>query len=214
MRIGATITAHLRHFRASEEGTTLTELAVALACFLLILFGMIDFGRLAYHHVTAEKAMHIAARVAAVRPPACAGVPEINARGTTTVSPAPRFGASCSGGTGTCASPDKVTCEGDADNATAAEIWALVSGGLPTGTEISNMQFSYAFDENLGFLGGPYVPMVTVELKDADFRFVSPLGQLVRLGGATPDDSLGADIYLPSFSVSLPGEDLASGENG
>lgn len=214
MSARADMQALWRRFLSDERGTTLVELTVALSCFLLILFGMIDYGRLSYHHTTAEKAMHIAARVAVVRPPACAGVPATNARGTTTTTPPPRFGASCSVETGTCANPGEVSCLGDASNATASEIWGLVGSGMPPGTTINNLRFRYAFDEDLGFLGGPYVPMVTVELEDTTFAFVSPLGQLVRLGGGTAAQDLGANITLPSFSVSLPAEDLAQGMDG
>ena len=214
MTVLTAIRAHLRRFREDERGTTLVELTVALCCFLLILFGMIDYGRLSYHHTTGEKAMHLAARVAIVRPPACSGVPTINARGSTTITPQPRFGVSCSVASGTCANPGEVTCLGNAANPTAAEIWGLVGSGFPPGTTINNLRFRYTFDDDLGFLGGPYVPMVTVELEDTEFVFVSPLGQLVRLGGGTAPQSLGASITLPSFSVSLPAEDLAQGMDG
>ena len=208
------IRAHLRRFRADERGTTLVELTLALSCFLLILFGMIDYGRLSYHHTTGEKAMHLVARVAVVRPPACAGVPTTNARGPAITTPPPRFGDSCSVTTGACVNPGEVTCLGSAANPTAAEIWGLVGSGMPPGTTISNLRFRYTFDEDLGFLGGPYVPMVTVELENTAFVFVSPLGQLVRLGGGTAPQSLGASITLPSFSVSMPAEDLAQGMDG
>ncbi len=208
------IRALLRRFREDERGTTLVEMTVAISCFLLILFGMIDYGRLSYHHTTAEKAMHIATRVAVVRPPACTGVPRVNARGSTTLTPLPRFGASCSAASNSCADPGEITCTGDAGNSTASEIWGLVGSGLPPGTTISNLRFRYTFDEDLGFLGGPYVPMVTVELDDANFSFISPLGQLVALSGGTAPAGLGAAISLPAFSVSLPAEDLAQGMDG
>lgn len=213
MSLRRSIGARWRRFREDESGTTLTELAVALGCFLFIFFSLIDFGRLGYHYVTAEKAMHLATRIAVVRPPACTGVPQVNARGPLT-SPAPRFGSSCAGASGTCANPGTVSCPGSASNATAAEIWDVVGAAMPQGTTIANLHFSYAFDENLGFLGGPYVPMVTVELRNTQFAFVSPLGQLAQVAGATNSSGLGATINLPSFSVSMPGEDLALGTNG
>lgn len=214
MRALQSLTQICRRFHEDERGTTLVELAVAVSCFLLILFGMIDYGRLSYHHTTAEKAMHIAARVAVVRPPACAGVPTTNARGSTTVTPLPRFGSSCSAEANSCANPGEITCLGDGGNATALEIWNLIEGGLPPGTTIANLRFRYAFEDDLGFLGGPYVPMVTVELENAEFEFVSPLGQLVGLAGGIAPNGLGSDINLPAFSVSLPAEDLAQGMNG
>ena len=49
-------------------------------------FGMLDFGRLGYQFVfAAERRCRSAARIAAVRPPACPGVPDDNYRGTVAV---------------------------------------------------------------------------------------------------------------------------------
>ena len=55
----------LRRCARDNNGATLVEFAVVLALFLLIFFGLIDFGRLAFNYVTAEKAMQVASRVAA-----------------------------------------------------------------------------------------------------------------------------------------------------
>jgi hypothetical protein len=66
----------------------------------------------------------------------------------------------------------------------------------------------------MGFLGGPYVPVVTVEMEDVTFDFVTPLAGLATIAGATGGSSIGSTLTLPSMSVSLPGEDLAQGENG
>ena len=198
-------------FRAGEDGTTLVELTLAIALFLLLFLGMIDFGRLAHHNVMTEKAMQIAARTAAVRPPACAGVPEVNARGGDTTV---RFGTSCSASAGACAAPAEVSCLGATSNATVNEIWTRIANAMPPGTTPANLRFKYQNDPNLGFLGGPYVPMVTVELEDATFTFVSPLGALADLASNSTGSTLGGTIDFPAFSVSLPGEDLALGTNG
>lgn len=198
-----------------DSGATLVELGIVLPAFLLIFFGLIDFGRLAFHYVTAEKAMQVAARVAAVRPAACAAVPQINARGP--VSPStipPRFGTNCSAGTGVCHDPGTITCSGSSGNATAAEIWELLRGALPNDATIANLEFSYAYDSNLGFLGGPYVPVVTVELQNLNFTFVSPLSALVGLTGSQAPQGLGSPVVFPTMSVSLPAEDLATGSDG
>ncbi|MEH6833888.1 MULTISPECIES: TadE/TadG family type IV pilus assembly protein [Falsihalocynthiibacter] len=214
MRAHRTYLARIVEFWRNERGATLVEFAIALALFLLLLFGMIDFGRLAYHRIAAEKAMHIAARLAAVRPAACAGLPSINARGSTSVVPKPRFGTSCGAGANICATQAALVCTGSATNATASEIWARINAILPPGVAIDDLQISYTFDPNLGFLGGPYVPLVTAELVGATFTFISPLGQLASLAGGSAPSGLGGTINFPSMSVSLPGEDLASGTNG
>ena len=78
-----------------------------------------------------------------------------------------------------------MTCTGAATNATASEIWDRINPLLPVNATIDMMQFSYSFDPKLGFLGGPYTPMVTVELNLNDFQFASPLAALANAAGAT-----------------------------
>jgi Flp pilus assembly protein TadG len=203
-----------RSFWQDEEGSTLVEFSIVISLFLLILFGLVDFGRLAYHLVTSERAMQAAARLAAVRPAACAGVPATLVRAALAPDNT-AYGTSCNAGGPVCADPGPVTCAGSSANATAVEIWNLVQPTLPPGATIANLRFSYAFDPNLGFLGGPYVPVVTVELDDVGFDFVTPLTSLAQVAGATPGGgSWDAGLVLPAQSVSIPGEDLAQGEGG
>ena len=45
----------LRRLRRNEEGTTLVELAFVIPLFLLMFFMLLDFGRLSYNWVMAEK---------------------------------------------------------------------------------------------------------------------------------------------------------------
>ncbi len=201
----------VRRFARDGAGGVLIEFALVVSLFLFLFAALLDFGRLSYSGVTAQSAAQIAARIAIVRPPACAGVPQTHQRGTAT--PAPRFGTSCGAASGVCAPVTTVTCDGSAGNATASEIWARINPLLPPGTTIDAVEFSYAFDPNLGFLGGPYTPMVTVELDLADFQFVSPLASLANAAGATNSTLKSAATYS-SFSVSLPAEDLAEGESG
>lgn len=205
----------LRAFGRDETGATLVEYGLALALLLLIAFGIIDFGRLAFHVIAAEKAVQSAARIAAVRPPACAGLPALHQRGTfSSGAVPPRYGTSCGAAEGICANPGAVTCTASAANATAAEVWTFLSVTLPNDATIANVAFRYDHDPDLGFLGGPYVPVVTVQLQNLDFTFVSPLSQLAALaiGGATAQtNALGGTIAFPALSASLPGEDLAHG---
>lgn len=206
--------AALRRFRQEQDGATLVELAIVIPLFLFLFMGLIDFGRMAFHYVVAERAMNVAARVAVVRPPACPGVPEIHRRDPSASGTLPAFGTSCRAGPDICLDAGTVTCDGSAANATANEIWALVRGAMPPGAAISALSFSYSYDSNLGFLGGPYVPVVTVELQNQTFEFVSPLGRLAALAGASGTSTLGASVPFPPMSVSLPGEDLALGQSG
>lgn len=207
--------ALFKRFRRDENGTTLVELAVVLPIFLLIFFMIIDFGRMAFHYVNAEKAMQVAARVAAVRPAACPGVPDFNVRGATADgTTAPRTGTLCSAGQTVCLNPGTITCVGSTENPTAMEVWGLINGTLPNDATVANLSFSYAYDNNMGFLGGPYVPVLTVELTNLDFAFVNPLGQFIALAGGGANSTAGATVPFPSMSVSLPAEDLAQGDNG
>jgi hypothetical protein len=192
----------------------MVEFAIVVSLFLLILFGLVDFGRLAFHLVVSERAMHAAARVAAVRPPACVGVPATLTRAAG-VPDTVAYGTSCNAGGPVCEDPGPITCAGSAANATAAEVWALVNSTLPPDAAIGDLRFTYAFDPNLGFLGGPYVPVVTVELQDVGFTFVTPLSSLAVAAGALPGGPAWDNgLVLPSQSVSMPGEDLAQGEDG
>jgi hypothetical protein len=208
------ITRRMRSFADDDSGTTLVEFAVVFVIFLVMMFALVDFGRMAYRFVVADKAMQIASRVATVRPAACPGVPDNYSRGTSTANPPYRFGTSCSADSGICGDPGTITCLGDASNATAVEVWNRIQPLMPTDASIDNLRFRYDFDENLGFLGGPYTPIVTVELQDLDFRFIHPLGSLIALTGATATITDGLTIPFPTMSVSLPGEDLAQGTNG
>jgi len=204
----------IRKFARDMGGTTLVELAIVLPIFLLIFFGLIDFGRMGAEYVMAEKAMQRAARIAAVRPPACAGVPTAISRGVVAPNTVPpKFGTLCSAGATICANPGTITCTGNAGDPTASEIWASVSGMMPTTATPANLSFTYAFDPALGFLGGPYVPVVTVEIQNLNFQFTSPLGGLAALAGA-PGNNLPGTLQFPTMSVSLPAEDLALGNNG
>ena len=77
-----------------------------------------------------------------------------------------------------------------------------------------DVQFTYSFAD-LGFLGGPYVPLVSVELNDdVEVPFITPLGPLLQAfyGGGT---STGLDDpSMPTMRATLPAEDLALGGPG
>lgn len=207
-----TLRTAFRRLLRDETGANLVEYSLVVILFLFLLFAIIDFGRLANAWVGANKATQVAARLATVRPPACAGVPERNLRGPA--SNPPNYGALCRSVTGACADPGEIACAGSALDGTASEIFQRIAPLLPPGTTIDRLRFRYSFDPNLGFLGGPYVPMVTVELEGVDFVFVSQLGQFVRFLTGTEGTLGSRPLAIPTMSVSLPGEDLALGPRG
>lgn len=186
----------VRRFVRDDCGAGLVEYALVILLFLTLLFAIIDFGRLGFAIVSANKANQIAARIAAVRDPVCPGVPASNERGNDTTA---TFGTLCRANGGTCAQPPEATCTGFSESATATEILSAIRPLMPPNTGIEDLRFRYTPDPNLGFLGGPYIPIVTVEFAEVDFNFVVPLW-----GNAL-------NITLPNMSVSLPGEDLRSG---
>lgn len=205
----------LRRLRQNTAGTALVEMAILVPILLLLIFGVLEYGRLYWVTGAAQKATAIASRIAAVRPPVCFDMnnwPTNQYVDETTY----KAGTLCRA-SGVCLAPPLAYqdwCALDQDNtATGIEIWESIEGLMPPGSTEANVRLRYTFDERLGFLGGPYTPMVTVELVDLEFRFVSPLGRLAAL--AASDETIEAShpnsITLSSMSASIPGEDLASG---
>ncbi|MDJ0629613.1 MAG: pilus assembly protein [Rhodobacter sp.] len=206
--------ARLDAMMRNEDGGTLVEFGVVLSIFLLLVFGLIDFSRMGFSYVMAGKAADRAVRLAVVRPPACDGLPESNDRGALEGgSELYKFGASCSIDSALCADPGPVSCSADSANATATDIWADVQSLMPSNATAANLLFTYEFTPDMGFLGGPYTPVVTVEIQNLNFEFVTPLGALAALTGATGQQGLGSDFAFPSMSASLPGEALFDGVN-
>lgn len=199
----------LRRFARAEDGATLVEFAVVLSIFVFLLFGLIDFARLGFSNVMAEKATERAVRMAVVRPVICAGVPRINQRGLVgIVSLDLPNGTACTERTGLCYNPGTVSCTGDTSNATVAEIYDRIRPLLPTGARPENLMFRYSYDPELNRVGAAYAPIVTVELTDLDFNFISPLGALADLASGTQGSTLGQGFTFASMSASLPAEDL------
>ncbi|MFM2390796.1 MAG: hypothetical protein RLZZ437_2351 [Pseudomonadota bacterium] len=198
-----------KRFARDEAGSVLVEFGVVLSLFLLLLFGVLDFGRMAFSYVAATKATEIAVRQAAVNGPVCAGLPATNQRGTLNGTATDyQFGTSCNFAAGICRVPPTVTCTGSSSNATSAAIWARVRDLMPHNATVENLQFTYTFDPNTGFLGGPYSPTVTVAITNLNFQFTTPLGSLAGLAGADDLDDLGQTLGFPSMSSSLPAESL------
>lgn len=212
-----------------QAGTTMVEFAVCIALFLLILFAIMDFGRLGYNWVVTEKAMQRAARIATVRPPICPGVPLYHSRDS---------GASVIYGAGTLCSTDGGICEqvnvqcllgradfGDDDsNNAATEIWDSIQALMPRDTTNNNVLLRYSYDRRLGFIGGPYVPVITAQVVGAadgqggyselPFTFVTPLSALAAQSGYADSANIPGSIPFPAISVTIPAEDMNLGTRG
>lgn len=210
--IGAVARRRVRRFAGDESGTTMVELAIVIPMFFVMFLAILDFGRMGGEYVMAQKALQMAGRTAAVRPPACAGVPTVNERGPVGAGEiAPRYGTMCSAGATVCQSPTTVTCTGATSNATVSEIFGQIRPLLPNGATAANLRFSYAYNSDLGFLGGPYVPELTVELVNLNFSFATPVGGLLAFYGGSGSGVPGPTITFPTMSTSIPGEDLGLG---
>ncbi|MDW4499973.1 TadE/TadG family type IV pilus assembly protein [Sulfitobacter sp. D35] len=203
-------------FLRGTSGSAMVEYAIVLPLFLLMVLGIVDFGRLGSDYVMVKKALERGVRIAAVRPALCPGVPQTHVRASVhpNVTP-PKFGTSCSVG-GICADPGAISCALDPATPAGAEIWNRIEAVMPSLVTAQDITVTYGFDENLGFLGGPYVPSVTLSLPEADFEFVTPLGDLATVftGAADPNGAPNGTIAFPDMSVTLPGEDLNLGTNG
>lgn len=185
---------------------------MVLPLFLILLFAIVDFGQIYLRWILAEKATHLAARLAVVRPPLCVGVPTFNDR-TPGLSQDLPFGTSCGESPDLCANPGTISCSGaDAIGEGFDDIVANVGLFLPADVEPANLRFTYSFAD-LGFLGGPYVPLVSVELEgEIEVPFITPLGPLLQAfyGGGDGLD----DPTMPSMRATLPAEDLIEGGPG
>ncbi len=218
-----------RRFWRQERGTALVELAIVIPLFLLLIFGVVDYGRLFWSTTASQKAMHTAARLATVGPPLCGTLPtEHELAGGVTTNP--RFGTLCrTGGSGgicvneTVNLPDPCTLAevptiytgaDDQQRFYADRIWDEIGPLLPPGSSPANVRFTYSHDWQLGFLGGPYTPVVTADLIDVDFDFVMPLAGLAAFAARNPavTSSTPNSISLPAMSTSVPAEDLAVGD--
>ncbi|MEQ6249953.1 TadE/TadG family type IV pilus assembly protein [Sulfitobacter sp. HNIBRBA3233] len=205
IRLPRPIARHLR----DEDGSTLIEFAVVTSLFLLILFGLIDFARLSFSNVMAEKATERAVRMAVVRPAVCPDIPEGNGRGALGgLALTIPNGTRCTEFTSLCTRPPAKTCTGSLDHPTVATIWSEVAPLLPSNATPENLSFTYSYDPALNRVGAYYTPIVTVELTDLQFDFISPLGALATAAGATGAQSLGESFVFPSMSASLPAETI------
>ncbi|WP_417208462.1 TadE/TadG family type IV pilus assembly protein [Antarctobacter sp.] len=200
---------YLRAVSRRDDGAVLVEFALVAPIMVFLLFGLIDFARLGLAQVMTNKATTMAVRMAVVRPAACPNVPQLVNRGLADLqSLGLRNGTACSARTGLCQSSTTVSCTGTLSNPTAAAIWNQISPLMPTGAGPENLRYSYSFDAALNRVGTAYVPVVTVDIVDLTFDFISPLGALADLASGASGSTLGQSFTFSSMSASLPSEDL------
>ena len=200
----------LRFWR-ENRGATLVELAMVFPLLLLLIFGVLEYGRLYWTVTTMQKAAQMVARITSVSPAICADVPStFGANGG--ITPPPRFGELCRTGS-SCATVSDQTCNLSTASATSTLVWDRIEDLLPPGATPSNILVTYSFDPTFGFVGGPYTPVITVEFTGLNFNFLLPIGPLAALAANDPSitSSSPTTISLPSMSTSVPAEDLGFG---
>lgn len=195
-------------FLRDRRGGPLAEFALVVGLLFVVAIFVFEISRFFMQTAMAEYATHLAVRIAAVRPAICPGVPEINERATGSSA---RFGTMCSDSSEPCTVAATQTCAGAAGNPVVDEIFGMIQPLLPSGATPTNLQFQYD-PTNLGFLGGPYIPMTSVSLQNLEHQFILPLGQLLAVGG----DGGGGDDTVPlgPMTATMPGEDLNTGTAG
>jgi Flp pilus assembly protein TadG len=190
-----------------ERGGPLAEFALVIGLLFVVGILVFEVSRFFMQAAMAEYATHLAVRIATVRPPVCPGVPDFNERAGGSAA---RFGTMCSDPSAPCAAVATQTCAGVAGNAVVDEIFATIQPLLPSSATPANLQFQYD-PTNLGFLGGPYVPMASVSLQNLQHQFILPLGQLFAPWGGV--GGTGAAPLGP-LTAAMPGEDLNMGTGG
>jgi hypothetical protein len=193
-----------------ERGGPLAEFALVIGLLFVFAIFAFEISRFFMRGAMAEYAAHLAVRVASVRPAVCPGLPEFNERAADSTA---RFGMMCSDPSAPCVVPATLTCAGAAGNPVVDEIFGIVQPLLPNGATPANLQFQYEAT-NLGFLGGPYVPMTTVRLQNLQHEFILPLGQLFAPWGDGGGGGGDGTIPLGPMTATMPGEDLNTGTGG
>jgi len=200
----------IRWFSSDERGGPLAEFALVIGLLFVFAIFTFEISRFFMRTAMAEYAAHLAVRVAAVRPGVCPGLPDFNERATGSTA---RFGVMCSDPAAPCVAPATLTCAGAAGDPVVDEIFGIVQPLLPNGATPANLQFQYEAT-NLGFLGGPYVPMTTVRLQNLEHEFILPLGQLFAPWGDGGGGGGDGSIQLGPMTATMPGEDLNTGTGG
>ena len=209
--------ARLRHLGHDQQGTTTVEFTIVALLFLLLTFGLVEFGNMFWQYNSAAKAAQLGARMTLVSNPVWSELPNLESTGTPGSAWEIDYTVTCDGDSGDCDG----TYSGDYD-ATAMD--CLVFGrseaappcdtecdpaGIDTGEAGMCDRFGRIAAKNvivtyshtgLGFAGRPGgpVPTVTVELTGLSFEFLA-LGDLLGL----------PDITMPPFTVTMTGEDLS-----
>lgn len=196
----------LRKFIRRDEGSAAIEYVALLLPLIALVFTSLQIA-LAYHFsLTAQKAVELGARIAAVRDAVHLGLPtrnELDQTSGLSVGAACGFGACVDpGGPWTCTGATIAT-DANCDVAKFNEIRDEVSR-LAYLLDDDDLSISYSYGL-LGFADGPFVPIVEVAIVERPF-FLQFFFNLAFGGG--DDESF--EVTLPSVAATAIAEDLSS----
>jgi Flp pilus assembly protein TadG len=207
--------AALRHLLRSQSASGSAEFALVLPLLLLLLFGVIDGGRLLYEYNEAEKATQVGARVAVVTNVLSPQLRDEDYAGKTIAGkllipgdriPAEALGTlTCTSAGCTCTTAPCPAGVGPVDSATFTNVLVARMQQIYPVITAANVEVRYSgsgFGSAANASGGgggteqiEISPLVTVALKDVEFR---PLTSLML-----------ATLSLPTFSTTLSAEDAS-----
>lgn len=204
--------ACMKGFGKDIAGAATIEYVVLLLPLIALVFTSFQIA-LAYHFaLSAQKAVELGARIAAVRDPVHTALPVVNEENPL----APRDGRSAfiagdSCALDACAAPagGPWSCSGadldspDCDAAAFQEIFAEVSR-IAYFLEPSDLTVTYSY-ARLGFVGGPFIPIIEVTIEERPFF----LQLFFNLAFGSGDDA-SQQVRLPAVAASAVAEDLSS----
>lgn len=193
----------LRHLCRDSRAASAAEFALVLPLLLLLLFGIIDGGRLMWDFNRAEKATQMGARFAAVTDPILGSgfsdysfaVSDAVTQGTAV--PTANFDtATCTAGACSCvggAVCGSVAYDGTAFQAVVDRMAAIYPQitAANVAVDYKNVGLGYSGDPN----GPDVAPLVTVRLTNLTFQPITTV-------------LFGLNFSMPDFATSLTGEDL------
>ena len=195
---------------ANRRGSTAAEFSMVLPLLVIMLFAIIDGGRFVWEYNRAEKATQVGARMAVVTDVVSTGLRDNDyldvvvdgkvIKAGMTIPEAALGSIVCNDSSCTCAG----ACDGIAAGRDDTAFTNLVNRMQDIKPDITpaNVEIVYR-GSGLGFAGNPsgmsMSPLVTVRLKDLQFRPVTAL--------------LFFSITMPSFATTLTAEDSVGSQS-
>lgn len=208
-------------FFCTEGGGASVEFVAVMPFFMLITFFVIEIAIAVFLIETAEKAGQIGARMAIVGTPAVTtancpvsgapsnGLPLRNCRASSTVV----YGTSCSVAS-TCATWGPVECVGGTSGDCSSDGFQAIANRIRSifgRAADENITVRYE-DSQLGYAGGPIIPLVTVEISNVDYDLFFPFlfERMRALANPGTDPAPSVFTTMPTIATTLTGEDLSA----